>query len=171
MAADPQASRDELRVVVEQLALERYGESATGASVGQRAQQANDCEFLLAWSRYLEADRDFAREEMPWLTPERQSDPRGSLRRIREICARCEDLYPAMQAVLAMHPNVSRDILAAATKKFRRDLDLLSVEDITGLLVAAWNGGQQGFDAVLRTRKGSERKVAALPWAGAHIDG
>jgi len=56
-------------------------------------------------------------------------------------------------------------MLAMAIKQFRRDADTLSNEDMVSLLVSVVNGGNQAFEAVLRTRKSSERKTsAALPW-------
>lgn len=67
-------------------------------------------------------------------------------------------------AVQLTHAAVSRELLALAIKQFRRDAESLSSEDLQGLLAAAMNGGRQGFDAVLRTRKGGERQPVSLPW-------
>jgi hypothetical protein len=50
------------------------------------------------------------------------------------------------------------------------DAESLSPEDLQGLLTAALNGGRQGFDAVLRTRKGGERKSVSIPWGSKDDD-
>jgi hypothetical protein len=67
-------------------------------------------------------------------------------------------------AVQLTHGAVSRELLALAIKQFRRDAESLSPKDLQGLLAAATNGGRQGFDAVLCTRKGGERKPISLSW-------
>jgi hypothetical protein len=51
-----------------------------------------------------------------------------------------------------------------AVKQFRRDLDDLSPADITALLTSIWNGGKQGFEATLRSRRKGDRKAAAMSW-------
>ena len=103
--------------------------------------------------------------ELDWLAPDRPPRPAEALERIRLLCELAgSDLHRAMLLVLATHQAVPREILASALKQFRRDLDALTREDVTGLLNALWTGGQQGFQSVLRTRKGGERKPANLGW-------
>ena len=91
----------------------------------------------------------------------------GSLGRVKAICAQTPDLFQATFIVLATHQSVPRDILAAAIKQFRPELNSLTQDDVVGLLTALWNGGKQGFDTVLRTRRGAPRSAAAHPWASA----
>ncbi len=98
------------------------------------------------------------------MDPQRRHGPAEALRRIKTICAIYPDLYSAMLAVQLSHGSVSRELLAQAIKQFRRDAEALSLDDLQGLMTAALNGGSQGFEAVLRTRKGSERKASPLPW-------
>lgn len=106
-----------------------------------------------------------AAPELDWLVPDRPPRPAEALERIRLLCELAgSDLHRAMLLVLATHQAVPREILASALKQFRRDLDALTREDVTGLLNALWTGGQQGFQSVLRTRKGGERKPANLGW-------
>ncbi|MFY9511895.1 MAG: hypothetical protein WAQ05_13080 [Rubrivivax sp.] len=92
------------------------------------------------------------------------SDARAALRRIEQICTEQPTLFTAMFAVLATHPGVPRAQLAQAIKQFRRDAEPYAIEDVMGLLTAITNGAQQAFDAVLRTRRGGERKAVALPF-------
>jgi hypothetical protein len=101
-----------------------------------------------------------------WMLPTTRSTPAQSLARIGCLCAGMPDLFSALLAVLGAHQNVSREILAMAIKQCRPDLADLSRDDVVGLLVSIWNGGRQGFDAVLRSRRrgGGERAAAALPW-------
>ncbi|MGQ3054150.1 MAG: hypothetical protein ACT6S0_20410 [Roseateles sp.] len=104
-------------------------------------------------------------DELTWLQPGQRATPPEALRRIQALCASRPDLFAAMFLVLATHQELPRDMLAAAIKQFRADLDSCSRDDVVGLLTAIWNGGKSGFDAVLRTRASSPRKAAAgLSW-------
>ena len=85
------------------------------------------------------------------------------------MCGRFPDLFNPMQAVVVTHPAVSREMLAMAIKQFTPDTDALGQDDVLGLLASVINGANQAFDAVLRTRKGADRKAASLPW-GKHTD-
>jgi DNA-binding transcriptional LysR family regulator len=98
------------------------------------------------------------------MAAERADDPRAALQRIEALCAAHPTLFGAMLAVVASHPGVPRPLLATAIKQFRRDADTLTLDDMVGLQVSISNGAQQAFDAVLRTRRGGERKAAALPF-------
>jgi len=70
-----------------------------------------------------------------------------------------------MFVVLATHQELPRDMLAAAVKQFRTDLEAYTRDDVAGLLTAIWNGGRSGYDAVLRTRAHSPKRGAgALSW-------
>lgn len=100
-----------------------------------------------------------------WLLPGHRPAPAEALRRIQALCSAWPDLHAAMFAVLATHQELPRDMLAAAIKQFRPDLDPYTREDVVGLLTALWNGGKSGFDAVLRTRLNSPKKGAsAFSW-------
>lgn len=102
--------------------------------------------------------------DLSWMAPAAAGDPRAALQRIEAICAMQPTLFGAMFTVLATHPGVPRAQLAQAVKQFRRDADPYPLEDLMGLMTALCNGAQQAFDAVLRTRRGGERKAAALPF-------
>jgi hypothetical protein len=106
-----------------------------------------------------------------WILPGYGGTPAQALARIGTICAGIPDLFNAMLAVLGTHQTVSREILALAIKQCRPDIADLSRNDVVALLTSIRNGGWQGFDAVLRSRRrgerSGERKVAAaLPWTG-----
>jgi hypothetical protein len=102
--------------------------------------------------------------ELAWMAPGHPADPRAALQRIELICAMHPTLFGAMLAVQATHPAVPRALLAVAVKQFRRDADAYPVEDVMGLLTSIGNGAQQAFDAVVRTRRGGDRKPAPLPF-------
>ncbi|KQW51522.1 MULTISPECIES: hypothetical protein [unclassified Roseateles] len=99
-------------------------------------------------------------DELTWLQPGQRATPPEALRRIQALCAGRPDLFAAMFLVLATHQELPRDMLAAAIKQFRADLDAYSRDDVVSLLTAIWNGGKSGFDAVLRTRVNSPKKGA-----------
>jgi hypothetical protein len=103
--------------------------------------------------------------EVAWVLPTDSSLPAESLPRIGALCAAYPDLYSALFAVLGTHGRLPRDVLAMAVKHYRADAADLSREDMVALLTSVWNGGRSGFDAVMRSRRKSERKSAALPWA------
>jgi len=103
--------------------------------------------------------------DVKWLAPTYRPAPAEALDRIQQICTMQPDLFGAMWCVMATHQGVPNDILAAALKQFRRDAEVLSREDVAGLMVALTNGGRQGFDAVLRTRRNVPRSAATLPWS------
>jgi len=108
---------------------------------------------------------DHAADELGWLLPGYRAAPAEALRRIQALCTAWPDTHAAMLAVLATHQELPRDMLAAAIKQFRPDLDAYTREDVASLLTAIWNGGKSGFDAVLRTRAGSAKKSAGgLSW-------
>ncbi|MBI3350424.1 MAG: hypothetical protein HY020_24900 [Burkholderiales bacterium] len=102
--------------------------------------------------------RDDDVDPLDWLLPGHRPAPPEALRRIQALCAAWPDLHAAMFVVLATHQELPRDMLAAAIKQFRPDLDPYSREDVVSLLTAIWNGGRSGFDAVLRTRANSPKK-------------
>ncbi len=104
------------------------------------------------------AHEEGADDPLAWLQPGCRATPAEALRRIQGLCAGWPDLYAAMFLVLATHQALPRDMLAAAIKQFRPDLDAFTRDDVVGLLTAIWNGGKSGFDAVLRTRANSPKK-------------
>lgn len=109
---------------------------------------------------------DAGNDRLGWLLPGHRAPPADALRRIQALCAGWPDLHAAMLVVLATHQELPRDMLAAAIKQFRADLDAYTREDVVSLLTAIWNGGRSGFDAVLRTRANSPRKGGGgFPWA------
>lgn len=103
--------------------------------------------------------------EIAWLDFSVQPAPSQAMTRIRQLCEMQPDLHRACLLVLATHQSVPRPILAAALQGMRPELRAMSVESVNGLLTALWTGGQQGFEAVLRTRKSPQIRVSAgLPW-------
>lgn len=103
--------------------------------------------------------------DVDWVLQSARSTPAQALARIGALCQGIPDLFAAMFAVLATHQGVSKEILALAIKQFRPDTTDLSRDDVAGLLTSIFNGGKQGFDAVLRSRRrGSERGAASMPW-------
>ncbi len=98
-----------------------------------------------------------------WYAPGQHGTPAQALARIRAICEHVPDLYGAMFAVLGAHQGVPREMLAAAIRQCRADAEALSAADVGALLTSIWTGGRDGFDAVLRARRKSERK-ASLGW-------
>jgi hypothetical protein len=111
-----------------------------------------------------DAARDEQADGLAWLQPGDRAAPAEALRRIQALCAAWPDLHAALFVVLATHQELPREVLAAAAKQFRPDLDPYSREDVVSLLTAIWNGGKSGFDAVLRTRANSPKKGNNLSW-------
>lgn len=106
-----------------------------------------------------------AEDPLAWLQPGCRAAPAEALRRIQLLCGGWPDLYAAMFLVLATHQELPRDVLAAAIKQCRPDLEAYTREDVVSLLTAIWNGGKSGFDAVLRTRANSPKKGGgAFSW-------
>lgn len=104
-------------------------------------------------------------DTLHWLLPGYRAPPPEALKRIQALCLAWVELYPAMFVVLATHQELPREVLAAALKQFRSDLEAYSREDVVSLLTALWNGGKSGFDAVLRTRANSPKRGAGgLSW-------
>jgi hypothetical protein len=108
---------------------------------------------------------DLDSQALEWLLPGHRATPADALQRLQAICQGHPDLFSAMLTALATHQSVPREVLAKAIKQFRPDLDPYSREDVQGMLVAIWNGGKSGFDAVLRTRANAPKKVGGgLSW-------
>ena len=103
-------------------------------------------------------------ESLAWLLPAHHGAPTVCLRRIRWLCEHVVDLHDAMLLVAATHQGIGRDRLAAAMHQFRPDLRSLRTEDVLGLVNGLVHGGRDGFDAVLRSRKTSERRSAPMPF-------
>jgi hypothetical protein len=101
---------------------------------------------------------------LTWLLPGQQGTPAICLQRIRWICEHVPDLYCAAITVAATHQGVPRDQLAAALRQFRPELQVHSPRDVTGMVNGLWHGAKDGFEAVLRTRKTSDRRSSALPF-------
>ena len=154
----------ELRNSVERLAAERYAGAASARAVEQLAADAGDCEYLLARIRQLDAEREYASTQVPWLSPGRQGPAKDALKRIGAICQAFPDLFSAMLVVVATNQGAPREALAATLRQLRPDAAELTQADIEGLLTSIVNGGRQSFDAVLRTRKSTKRPAAPLAW-------
>lgn len=106
-----------------------------------------------------------AASSLEWLEPGYRASPAEALERIRQICAMHAELFGAVFVVLATHQGLPLEILAVAVKQYRPDTESLTRDDVVGLMVATRNGGRQGFDAVLRTRRGAPRSTSgAMPW-------
>jgi hypothetical protein len=154
----------EHRNAVERLASERYGAGTTAAEVEELAAAAGDCEYLLARIRQLEAEREHASVQLPWLSPSRPGSAKDALKRINAICLAFPDLFSAMFVVVATHQGAPRDALAATLRQLRPDVAELTQADVEGLLASILTGGRQAFEAVLRTRKSGKRAAAPLSW-------
>lgn len=154
-----------LRAEVDALVRERYPRIPE-ADLAQQAAMCGDTDYLLARLQLADAERDAALHHVHWMAPGRPCPPKEALSRIKALCSYWPDLYEAGQAVLATHPTVARDLLAKAMRQCRADAEAYSPEDLTSMLIGGWNGGRQGFEAVMRTRKNADRKAAALPWGG-----
>jgi len=164
MSTPANESLAELRSMVERLATERYAAGANAAEVEQLAAAAGDCEYLLARVRQLEAEREHASVQVPWLSPTRQGSAKDSLKRIGAICQAFPDLFSAMLVVVATHQSAPREALATTLRQLRPDAAELTQADVEGLLASILNGGRQAYDAVLRTRKSQKRPAAPLNW-------
>lgn len=103
-------------------------------------------------------------QALAWLLPGQHGTAAASLQRIRWICEQVADLHGAVLAVAATHQGVPRDQLAAALRQFRPELQMHSAHDVKGMLNGLLNGGRDGFEAVLRTRKTSDRRTGSLPF-------
>jgi hypothetical protein len=80
------------------------------------------------------------------------------------MCEQFPDLHDAMLSVVATHQGIARPRLAAALQQFRPELRAMPPQDVLSLVNGLLNGGRDAFDAVLRTRKSSERRASALPF-------
>jgi hypothetical protein len=107
-----------------------------------------------------------ARRDVEWTLPGSRPTPAQARARTGVVCAGTPELFNGVFVVAATHRQVSREILAMAVKQFRPDVADLERDDVAALITAIWNGGRQGFDAVLRSRRRGERKSMPLPWAG-----
>jgi hypothetical protein len=161
---DNDAALDGLRDATRRLAAERYGDAADPRRIDEQAAQAGDVEYLLARVRYLEADLNRAQGDVRWIAPHGPVAPKDALPRIRAICTIFPDLFRAVFAVLATHQGVPRQALAAAIKTFRSDTAALSEADVAALFAGLWNSGREGFESILRTRKGCKPNASAPAW-------
>lgn len=55
--------------------------------------------------------------DLSWLDPERTPAPQEALARIKTICGLFPNLDAALLTVVATHPAVPREVLAAAVKR------------------------------------------------------
>ena len=104
-------------------------------------------------------------DEAPgWLLPRRQEDPAICLRRIRWLCQQVPDLFEALLLVCATHQGVPRPSLAAAVQRFHPALAGMPAEDALSVVNGLLNGGRDGMEAVLRSRKGAARRSTSMPF-------
>ena len=102
--------------------------------------------------------------DVGWVLPGNHGSPAEALARIGLLCQSFPDLFTALWTVMATHQGLPRELLALAVLQQRPDVADLGKEGLTALMVAIANGGRQGFDAVLRSRRKSERKANAFSW-------
>lgn len=99
-----------------------------------------------------------------WMLPSQRPSPAAAVPRIAALCQAWPDPFMALFCVAATHQNLPREMVAGAALQFRPDLQDLGRDDVVALLIALVTGGRQGFDAVLRARRKTERKAAAALW-------
>lgn len=100
-----------------------------------------------------------------WLGPQHRAAPAEAMSRIEAICTLHPDLPTAAWVVLATHQGLPRDVVAAALKRYRHDLDAFDLADVVGMLNAMVNGAREAFEAVRRTRRSAHRgSPAGLSW-------
>jgi hypothetical protein len=104
------------------------------------------------------------RTDWAWTLPGHSPAPAEAIPRIAALCQAWPDPYLALFSVLATHQGLPREVLATAVLRFRPDLADLSRDDVVGLMASIVNAGRQGFDAMLRSRRKSDRKAAAAMW-------
>lgn len=106
-----------------------------------------------------------ARSDVDWVLPGNHGTPTDALARISVLCQGIPDLFIALWTVMATHQGLPRELLAMAVLQQRLDVQDLGKDGLVALMTAIVNGGRQGFDAVLRSRRKSERRNNPLPWA------
>ena len=146
------------------LTQQRYPQAEDETLQWQAARDSADLEWLDLHTQWLQARLQESQDDAAWIAPTARNPPARTLARIRVLCGMFPDLYSAMFAIAATHVTVPRERLAQAIKQFHPDAAPYSVEDLAGLLVAIVNGGNQAFEAILRTRRGNERKGGGFPW-------
>lgn len=100
-----------------------------------------------------------------WLGPQHRAAPADAMARIEAICTLHPDLPTAAWVVLAMHQGLPREVVAAALKRHRHDLDAFEVADVASMLNAMVNGAREAFEAVRRTRRSAQRSSpGGLAW-------
>lgn len=125
---------------------------------------AGDGEYLATRLALAEARLDAERLDLAWMAPQAAGSPREALRRIQAICRYRTGLFEAVVTVAATHPGVAPEVLAQALKAYRADLAAYPPEDVVSLVKSSLAGGRDGFEAVLRTRKATERKTGGFSW-------
>ncbi|NDY89577.1 hypothetical protein [Ideonella livida] len=124
------------------------------------AMAAGDIEYLATRLALAEGQLQAERLDLVWMAPGQAPNPREVMRRLQAICRHRSGLFDAVVTAAVTHPGVPPERLAQALLACRPDLAPYPLEDVTSLVKASLNGGRDGFEAVLRTRKSSDRKVA-----------
>jgi hypothetical protein len=153
-----------LELQLRELTQQRYPQAEDEEAQLLAARAGADLEWLGLHTQWLQARLQESQDDTAWMAPTARNPPVRTLARIRALCVMFPDLYSAMFAIAATHAAVPRERLAQAIKQFRPDAAPYSVEDLAGLLVAIVNGGNQAFEAILRTRRGAERKSGGFPF-------
>ena len=102
--------------------------------------------------------------DVAWIIPGNHGTPAEALARIGVLCQGMPDLFLVLWTIMATHHGLPKELLAMAVLQQRNDVGDLGKEGLVALMTAIVNGGRQGFDAVLRSRRKSERKAAGFPW-------
>ena len=102
--------------------------------------------------------------QLDWLLPQSSAEPVACLRRIRWMCEQVPDLPSLILLVGATHQGVPRARLATALHHCRAELAAMPEADVLSLLNGTLNGARDGFDSVLRSRKGAQRRTTAMPF-------
>lgn len=151
---------------LDRLTADRYPEQSFGAAdAREQALAAGDAEYLACCLALTDARAQSDGLDWPWLSRGHRASPRDTLRRIQAVCRQVPELYAAMLTLMATQPALDRLKLAQAARRFRSDLEAYTDEDVKGLLTAAWVGGKEGFEAVLRTRRKAAPAKVAMGWA------
>lgn len=101
--------------------------------------------------------------DVHWALPGQHGTPTEALARIGALCHGIPDLFTALWIVMATHQGLPKELLATAVLQQRSDVGDLGKDGLVALMTAIVNGGRQGFDAVLCSRRKSERKATGFP--------
>lgn len=104
------------------------------------------------------------KSDADWVLPGNHGTPADALARIGVLCQGLPDLFTTLWTVMATHQGLPKELLAMAVLQQRSDAHDLGKDGLVALMTAIVNGGREGFEAVLRSERKSERRGVALPW-------